>query len=103
MPLADLPDREVNRMIHASVTVFNIEDWNKAWEQFHLVALAIGLSNSTLSIHSTDLNALEEEGNDELILIKVSNALHVAGLDEDMIQNAIDKMQRAGILFREKF
>jgi hypothetical protein len=96
-------------MFHIMFTVSadDATDWDHAWERLNGLALEMGpkFPNVHLSSHLVNTIGEDEEYFDENTMFKVYDAIKRSYTPEPpdhLVRAIIDKMQDAGIYFREK-
>lgn len=100
--------KEITHMVNLSVGVIDPEEWTKVWEEINGVAKVLGKDRPSVSVSShlmgetDELDTLEGETFNEGTHLKVFQALRSLPMPERVATDAINAMQNAGILFRER-
>lgn len=98
----------MNRLISLAVGIKEPEEWVQTYQEISELAANLGVSHHYVSVSSSVLEEVEDiETEDELYhdentIRKVHRAFTSYGLSDTTASNLIDKLQSAGILFRER-
>ena len=91
------------RSITLSIVTDTDKHWGQAYAQLSSLALSVSSTYPQTTLSSIDLSDTEEieEIHDEGTMTKVHNALRHNNFSESGINDIINSLQNAGILFRE--
>lgn len=98
----------MERLVSLSVGTTGAEDFFSTYQDMSELAANLGANHEYVSVTATVVGDDTEDDEpeelyyDEFTLLKVMKALRENGMSRDQVEIAINDMQNAGILFRER-